>query len=38
VPIAQLHGPRNPSGTESWYSGKHHRHGANIQVLCDPTG
>ena len=38
VPIAQLHGPRNPTGAESWYSGKHHRHGANIQVLCDPTG
>jgi len=38
VPTMQLHGPRNPSGAESWYSGKHHRHGGNIQVLCDPTG
>lgn len=28
VPTMQLHGPRNPSGAESWYSGKHHRHGA----------
>ena len=22
----------------SWFSGKHHRHGGNIQVLCDPSG
>lgn len=21
-----------------WYSGKHHRHGANIQILTGPTG
>ncbi|WP_098463454.1 transposase family protein [Isoptericola jiangsuensis] len=38
VATMQLHGPKNPSGAESWYSGKHHRHGGNIQVLCDPTG
>ena len=38
IPTMQLHGPKNPSGAESWYSGKHHRHGGNIQVLCDPTG
>ncbi len=38
VPIAQLHGPRNPTGADSWYSGKHHRHGGNVQVVCDPTG
>ena len=30
---------KNPnSGYDSWYSGKHHRHGGNIQVLMDPTG
>lgn len=38
IPTAQLHGPRNVSGAESWFSGKHHRHGGNIQVLCDPSG
>jgi hypothetical protein len=38
IPITQLHGPRGPSGADSWFSGKHHRHGGNIQVLCDPTG
>lgn len=37
IPTTQLHGPKNPSGAESWYSGKHHRHGGNIQVLCDPS-
>jgi len=30
---------KNPdSGHDSWYSGKHHRHGGNIQVLMDATG
>ncbi|MFJ4106780.1 transposase family protein [Oerskovia enterophila] len=38
IPTAQLHGPPNVSGAESWFSGKHHRHGGNIQVLCDPSG
>jgi hypothetical protein len=29
----------NPdSGYDTWYSGKHHRHGGNIQVLSDHTG
>jgi hypothetical protein len=36
--LAQLHGPKNPSGADTWFSGKHHRHRGNIQVLCDPTG
>lgn len=26
------------SGHDAWYSGKHHRHGGNIQVLTDPAG
>jgi hypothetical protein len=26
------------SGHDVWYSGKHKKHGGNIQVLCDPTG
>jgi hypothetical protein len=26
------------SGHDAWYSGKHKRHGGNIQVLTDPTG
>lgn len=26
------------SGHDVWYSGKHKRHGGNIQVLCGPTG
>lgn len=38
VPIAQLHGPKGSSGHDAWYSGKHHRHGGNVQVLCDPSG
>jgi hypothetical protein len=38
IPTTQLHGPRNPTGADSWYSGKHHRHGGNVQVLTDPTG
>lgn len=29
---------RSPSGYDLWYSGKHKRHGGNIQVLTDPTG
>lgn len=28
---------RTPTGAESWYSGKHHPRGGNIQVLTDPT-
>lgn len=38
IPTMELYGPRNPSGAESWYSGKHRRHGGNIQVLRGPTG
>lgn len=26
------------AGHDQWYSGKHHRHGANVQVLTGPTG
>lgn len=29
---------RSESGYDLWYSGKHKRHGGNIQVLTDPTG
>ncbi|GMA23360.1 hypothetical protein GCM10025864_11190 [Luteimicrobium album] len=37
-PIAQLHGrPKNPSGTDSWPSGKQHRYGGNIPVVCDAS-
>lgn len=25
-------------GTDAWYSGKHHVHGGNVQVLSSPTG
>jgi hypothetical protein len=28
----------NDKGHDAWYSGKHHKHGGNVQVLCDPTG
>jgi hypothetical protein len=26
------------NGHDLWYSGKHHAHGGNVQVVCDPTG
>ena len=29
---------RSESGHDLWYSGKHRRHGGNVQVLTDPTG
>lgn len=29
---------KSANGHDLWYSGKHHRHGGNIQVLTDPTG
>ena len=29
---------RSETGHDLWYSGKHRRHGGNIQVLTDPTG
>ena len=29
---------KNESGYDAWYSGKHKKHGGNVQVLCDPTG
>src|SRR5699024_7467171 len=29
---------RSPSGYDLWYSGKHKRHGGNVQVLTDPAG
>jgi DDE superfamily endonuclease len=29
----------NPdTGHDLWYSGKHHAHGGNVQVVCDPEG
>jgi hypothetical protein len=30
--------PSEGSGHDVWYSGKHHRHGGNIQVLTGPDG
>lgn len=29
---------RTEAGNDLWYSGKHKKHGGNIQVVCDPTG
>ena len=29
---------RNDNGHDTWYSGKHKKHGGNVQVLCDPSG
>ena len=29
---------RSDAGHDLWYSGKHHAHGGNIQVVCDPSG
>ena len=29
---------RSPAGHDAWYSGKHKRHGGNVQVLVGPTG
>ncbi|GAA4982971.1 transposase family protein [Kineococcus glutinatus] len=29
---------RTERGNDAWYSGKHHRHGGNVQVLADPDG
>ena len=29
---------RGETGYDLWYSGKHKKHGGNIQVLCDPKG
>lgn len=29
---------KGASGHDLWYSGKHKQHGANVQVVCDPTG
>lgn len=29
---------RSEAGHDLWYSGKHHAHGGNIQVVMDPTG
>jgi DDE superfamily endonuclease len=36
IPTAKVHTPNRSS--DLWYSGKHKRHGGNIQVLTDPTG
>ncbi len=29
---------KSEAGHDLWYSGKHHRHGGNVQVLTGPTG
>lgn len=29
---------KSPAGHDLWYSGKHHRHGGNVQVVTDPSG
>jgi hypothetical protein len=29
---------KGESGHDVWYSGKHKKHGGNVQVLCGPTG
>ena len=29
---------RKENGHDVWYSGKHNKHGGNVQVLCDPSG
>lgn len=29
---------KGESGHDSWYSGKHKKHGGNVQVVCGPTG
>lgn len=29
---------KGDSGHDAWYSGKHRKHGGNVQVLCGPTG
>lgn len=29
---------RTEGGNDAWYSGKHRRHGGNVQVLTDPAG
>lgn len=29
---------RSKTGHDAWYCGKHKHHGANVQVLCGPTG
>lgn len=36
IPTDRVHdsGP----GSDRWYSGKHKRHGGNVQIVCDPDG
>lgn len=29
---------KKDTGNDLWYSGKHKKHGGNVQVLCDPSG
>jgi hypothetical protein len=38
IETAAVHEHRDQPGPDLWFSGKHHRFGANIQVLADPTG
>jgi hypothetical protein len=35
---SRIHDPSDESPGDQWYSGKHRRHGGNIQVVTDPTG
>jgi hypothetical protein len=37
IPSTRVSAPSD-SGHDLWYSGKHHQHGGNIQVLTGPTG
>jgi hypothetical protein len=37
IPSVRSSAP-SEAGHDVWYSGKHHRHGGNIQVLTGPTG
>ena len=37
IPSTRSSAP-SEAGHDLWYSGKHRRHGGNIQVLTDPTG
>jgi hypothetical protein len=38
IPTDKLHAPGPTAGVDAWWSGKHHRHGGNVQVLSAPDG
>ncbi|BDF98657.1 hypothetical protein AoKodu_09580 [Actinomyces oris K20] len=38
IHTSALHAKAPGKKTDLWFSGKHHRHGANIQVLADSSG